>query len=149
MKTSIAAISFTRSLIAGLITGILAAIANFFFVLIYRSSTSVNAYEYIISPVFIGIGFPILLSFSGLIYFVMNRYLPKGGRWYSVFIALLTLFAILCDLLSRGTGSLLAGSKGLLFGIVTITGLVAAFLLPYLARHPKLFMTQDGIRETK
>ena len=149
MKIPIATTSFTRSVIAGLFTGILTATANFLFVLFYRSGTGVNAYEFIISPFFIFITFPILSVLTGFVYFAMNHYLPKGAMWYSIFFVLLTLLAILYDFLSPGNESLLAGSKGLLFGIATITGLMIAFLLPYLARHPKIFMMQEGIQESK
>ncbi len=149
MKTTITTNSLNRSVISGVMAGVLAAIANFFFVLIYRLGTGVNAYEYIISPVFIGFGFPILLTLVGLIYFVMNRYLPKGVMWYSILFISLTLFAVLTDFLSRVTGSILSGSKGLLLGMIIITGLMISFLIPYLARHPKIFMTKEGVRETK
>ncbi len=149
MKTTIAINSSGRPVLSGLMAGVLAAIANFFFVLIYRLGTGINAYEYIISPVFIGFGFPILLTVAGIIYFVMSRYIPKGVMWYSIFFVLLTLLAVLTDLLSQGTGSIFSGSKGLLFGMIIITGLMISFLIPYLARHPKIFMTKEGVRESK
>ncbi len=149
MKTTIATNNWSRSVLSGLMAGVLAAIANFFFVVIYRLGTGVNAYEYIISPVFIGFGFPILLTLAGLIYFVMNRYLPKGVMWYSILFVLLTLLAVLIVFLSQGTGSIFSGSKGLLFGMIIITGLMISFLIPYLARHPKIFMTKEGVRESK
>lgn len=141
--------SFTRSVLAGLFAGILTGAANFLFVLLYRSGTGVNAYEYIISPLFIFTGFPIILVLSGCIFFIMNRYLRKGAFYYSVLFVLLTLFAIFEDFFSPAKGSLLAGPKGLLFGIITITGLMIALFIPYLARHPKIFMTDEGIQDSK
>lgn len=148
MKATKSKISFVRSVMAGFFTGIIVAIINLLFVYFYRSGTGVDAYQFIISPLFIIIGFPILLTLSGILFFCLNWYLSKGDTWYSIFFVLLMLVAITLDLFSA-IGPISGGVKGLLFGIEVITGILAAFLLPYIARHPKIFMTQEEIWESK
>ena len=149
MNTPIVTNSFNRCAIASLFAGLIAAVANLLFVTIYRSSTRVNAYEEIISPVPIGIGFPIILLVAGVIYYVMSHYLPRGIVWYKVLFVSLILFAVFYDFISGNNTFHLTGAKGLLLGIEVITGLMITFLIPYLAQHPKLFMTEEGIKYSK
>jgi hypothetical protein len=148
MEAPKANISFARSLMAGFFTGIITAIINLIFVYLYRSATKVNAYEFAISPLFIIVGSPILLTLSGILFFGLSWYLPRGITWYTTFFILLTLFAIIADIFSSAIRPILGGAKGLLFGIEVITGTLAAFLLPYLAGHPKIFMTREEIQES-
>lgn len=145
MKPATNAPGFIRSLMAGFFSGIITAAANFLFVFIYRSSTGVNSYGYVISPVFMFVGFPILLALCGMLFFGFSNYLKRGRGFTILFIVLTLLAVILCMIDS----ALTIGAKGLLCGIEIITGLLIAFLLPYLANHPTLFMTREGIKESE
>jgi hypothetical protein len=40
------------------------------------------------------------------------------------------------------------GMEGFLLGITIITGLLMAFLLPYLATHAKIFMDKEELSES-
>ena len=148
MKIQSRTVTFLRSLMAGLFTGIIAGAASFLYVFIYRSAIGVEAYDMVISPLLIFLGFPILLTFMGLLFFGMKWYLRKGAALYSVLILWLTVFALGANLLAPGEISL-SGYKGLLFGIESITGIMSAFLLPYLARYSKFFITQQGLRVSR
>lgn len=149
MKIIANAYSVGRSVMAGFFTGILAAITDCVFVFFYRSGTGVSAYDYVISPLFIFVGIPILLALFGLIFFFLNRYFPKGILSYRLLFAMLTLFAIVMAVVNRGSGSLFAGFAGLLLGLELITGSMTTFLIPYLIQHPKIFMTKEGIRNSR
>jgi hypothetical protein len=128
---------------AGFFTGIIAAGVNIVFVLIYRSITASNAYNFYISPLFIFIGIPLILVLSGILLFALVRYLRKGLAWFITFFILLTIFGIMmCIFYPEGNGP--EGGKGLLIGLEVITGLAAARVLPYLAMHPGIFMTRLG-----
>lgn len=128
---------------AGLFTGIIAAIANLVFVFIYRSITDVNAYYFSISPLFIFTGIPLILTLSGILLFALVRYLRRGLTWFTIFFVLLTIFGIMISIFYPQTNRP-EGAKGLLIGLEVITGMAAARVLPYLATHPGTFMTRLG-----
>lgn len=128
---------------AGFITGIAAAIVNIIFVLIYRSLTGVNAYLFVISPVFVFIGVPVILGVLGMLLFVLARFFARGITWFTLLFILLTVLAIIISISYR-QGYLPQGAKGLLIGIEVITGLSTAIAIPYLVRHPDVFMTRLG-----
>jgi hypothetical protein len=140
MKPPSTRISFIRSVMAGLLTGIIAAVVNLVFVFIYRSLTGINAYNFYISPLFIFIGIPLILILSGILLFALVRYLRKGLTWFITFFILLTIFGIMICIFYPEP----VGGKGLLIGLEVITGLAAARVLPYLAMHPGIFMTRLG-----
>jgi hypothetical protein len=143
MKPPATRVSFVRAAMAGFLTGIAAAIVNVVFLLIYRSLTDVNAYFFVISPVFVFIGIPLILGLSGMLLFVLARYFTRGVTWYTVLFVLLTVFGIIISV-SFPRGHLPTGAKGLLIGLEVITGLSAAIAIPYLVRHPDVFMTDLG-----
>ena len=53
------------------------------------------------------------------------------------------LFIILTLIEISGLGFRMTGYKGLIGGIALITGLIAAFLVPYLSEHPGIYKEMD------
>ncbi len=139
--------SFSRSLIAGLICGIIAAVLNAAYNFYYRKATGFESGRFI-EPLIIFIAFPLLLIIAGLIFFEMVEYVKRGKLLFTVLFLVLMLVAIIVDLFTQGTQPLMSGTRGLLFGMEIITGLLIAFLLPFLATHPKIFMEEEELSES-
>ena len=139
--------SFSRSLMAGLICGIIAAVANAAYNFYYRKATGFESSGFI-EPLIIFIAFPLLLIIAGIIFFEMVEYIKRGKLLFTILFLVLMLTAIFVDLFTQGTQQLMSGTRGLLFGMEIITGLLIAFLLPFLATHPKIFMEQEELSES-
>jgi hypothetical protein len=132
--------SFSKSLLAGLLTGIVAALLNLIYTLVYRETTGFATAK-IIMPLSIFLGFPILLALAGSIYFLLKKHLAGGTSWFVFFcISFMAALLLITILDTRGDGSgLLTGLRGLCLGLEIITCLLAAFFIPYLATHPKIY----------
>jgi hypothetical protein len=132
--------SFSKSLLSGLLTGVVAAILNLVYMIIYRDITGFATAK-IIMPLSIFIGFPILLALGGCAYFLIKKHLPAGTSWF-IFFCLSLMAALLWITIldtSQDGGSLLTGLRGLCLGMEIITFLLAALMIPYLALHPKIY----------
>jgi len=132
---------FSKSLLAGLLSGIVAAAVNLVYSIIYRESTGFATAE-IIMPLSIFIGFPILLALAGSAYYLLQKHLHAGTSWFIFFsIALMValIVATMLDTKQHG-GALFSGLRGLCLGMEIITCVLAAFLIPYFARHPKIYI---------
>jgi hypothetical protein len=140
MKNSISATSFSKSLLAGLLTGILAAFLNLVYMIIYRESANF-ATDLIVMPLSIFIGFPILMVLAGAAYFLLQKHLHLGVAWFTgiCMIGLITLLIVIFRDTIMNHGALLSGARGLFLGMLIISFLLAAFLIPYLARHSKIY----------
>jgi len=140
MKTSISATGFSKSLLAGLLTGILAAFLNLLYIIVYRESTNF-AIDLIIMPLTIFIGYPILMVLAGVAYFLLQKHLHLGAIWFMgiCMIGMISLFIVSIRDTRMNHGALLSGARGLFLGMLIISFLLAAFLIPYLARHSKIY----------
>lgn len=138
--------SFSRSIIAGLICGIIAAVLNAVYNYYYRSGTGFES-EKLINPFAIFTAFPLVVVIAGIIFFEMVEFLKRGRLLFTLLFIVLTLAAILLCL--SGTGSEVSGISGLLMGMAVITGLIISFLLPFLATHPKIFMEDEELSESR
>jgi hypothetical protein len=139
--------SFSRSLIAGLVCGIIAALLNAVYDLFYRTSTGFES-DKLISPVPIFFAIPALLLIAGIIFFEMVEFIKIGRLLFTLIFLGLTIIAIVIDVSARGESGAISGKSGLLLGIVVVTGLIISFLLPFLATHPKIFMEQEEFKES-
>jgi hypothetical protein len=135
--------SFTRSLMAGFACGIVAALLNVVYAYVYRNATGFDGFV-LFTPLLIFIGFPILFVITGVILYEMIDRIKNGRLWFTVFFLLLMALAIVFDVNRQSKGS-----EGMLLGIILITGLLMAFLLPYLATHAKIFMDEEEFKETE
>ena len=134
--------SFSRSLLAGIVCGILAAILNLVFTVFYRKATDFAAYK-VVEPLLIFIAFPLLFVIAGFIFFEMVENIRKGRLYFTILSLVMMAIALVFGLrqLERGIGDLL-------FGIILITGLLVSLLLPFLATHPKIFMDSEELSES-
>jgi hypothetical protein len=140
MKTLISSPGFSKSLLAGLLVGIIAAMLNLVYMIVYRESTKFGA-DLVVMPLTIFIGLPVLMVLAGSAYFLLQRHLHSGGRWFKsiCFISMVLLLIVTIQDTPVNHGPLLTGARGLFLGMVVITFLPAAFLIPYLARHSKIY----------
>lgn len=131
---------FANSLLAGLLTGIVAAVLSLTYTIIYRDAAHYSG-GIIVMPVSIFIGFPILLAILGCAHFLVRKYLHFHRKGFALFcIAAMILFSLIIILDTReNTGLLFSGFRGLCLGLVIISSLLGAFLIPYLARHPDMY----------
>jgi hypothetical protein len=141
MKPSLKIGMFSKSLLAGFLTGIIAAALNLLFSIIYRDATGFAAAE-IIMPLSIFIGFPILLAMTGCAYYFLQKHSHSGTRWYIFFCLALMVALILTTIFDtkQNGGMLLSGLRGLCLGMEIITCILAAIFVPYFVRHPNIYV---------
>ena len=134
--------SFSRSLLAGIICGILAAILNLAYTAFYRRATDFTSFK-VVEPLLIFIAFPLLFVIAGFIFFEMVENIKKGRLYFTILSLVMMGVALVFGLrqLDKGIGDLL-------FGIILITGLLVSLLLPFLATHPKIFMDKEELSES-
>lgn len=133
--------SLSRSLLAGLVSGLVGAFLAAGYTFFYRKATDVSGYK-IVEPMLIFLVIPIIVISTGLIFFEMADNMKKGRMFFTIISLFVTLAAIVLVL------KLDKGIRELLLGIVLITGLLISFLLPFLATHPKLFMDEEELSES-
>ena len=141
MEAPIKTSSVSKSLLSGLLTGIIVAVLNFIYSIIYRESTGFATAE-IIMPFSIFIGFPILLVMAGYAFYLLQKHLITGTTLYIFFCFALMAALILTTILDtrHNGGAILSGLRGLCLGMEIITCLFAGLLIPYFARHPKIYV---------
>jgi phosphatidylserine synthase len=139
-KTIISTPTFSKSLLAGLLAGIIAALLNLTYMIVYRESTKFAA-DLIVMPLTIFIGFPILMAMAGSTYFLLQKHLHSGATWFIsiCFISMIVLLIVTIQDTRLNHGALLTGARGLFLGMVLITCCLAAFLIPYLAKHSRIY----------
>jgi hypothetical protein len=129
----------TVALFAGVFTGFILSFVNLVFDLIYRGITDYS-YSKIINALSIIIISMLLLLVAGLIYFFLVKYIKKGSLVYSALYITGTI--LLCIFLASQhyPQPYAGGFKWLLVGVTSITGIFAAFLVPYFAKHSNTFL---------
>ncbi len=140
MSSPISNASFSKSLLSGLLSGIIVALLNLIYMIVYRETTGFATAE-IIMPFSIFLAFPLFLMMGGCAYYLLQRHLPGGTGWFIFFCFALMISMISITVLDtkQNEGTLLSGLRGLCLGMEVITCIFAAFLIPYFARHPKIY----------
>ena len=133
--------SLSRSLLAGLTSGIVAAFLNAGYTYFYRRAVDFAGYK-VIEPLLIFIAFPLLFIIAGIIFFEMVENIKKGRL---IFTMLFLLSMVIEIIFAVRLGN---GIAGLLLGLILITGILLSFLLPFLATHPKIFMDKEELSES-
>jgi hypothetical protein len=129
----------SRGVLSGLLAGIVAAVANTVFVIIYRSATAF--YEFSGLDVTVIIFGSILLSITcGLLFYFLVHYLRRGMAFYRVIVCIVTVLIVLLGIIVRRSviGEVPDEFKALVVGTQVVIGCLAAFLIPYLFRHDRL-----------
>ena len=126
-------------LLIGLFVGIIDTVLLLIYNVIYRDSTGFSPADFInvSSLIFVE---NLVFVIIGAIYFLFVRSFRKGEIIYMILFLLLTIFLVWkTELVSRTADHLEnVQFRGLLLGVVIVTGISAAFLVPYLY-HSKKF----------
>ncbi|AXY73513.1 hypothetical protein D3H65_05765 [Paraflavitalea soli] len=125
---------FTRSVMAGLFTGIVAAVVCMVFNNIYRTVTYFEL-SAIINVASIIFAIPLILLVAGFGYYGLSKY-KRGTIVYWAIAILITGICLFLDSSIQRTSDahLNVEFRQLLSGIIIISGL-ASFCIPYLATH--------------
>ena len=128
--------SFYKSLMAGLFAGIVLTIANLIFNFIYRSVTGFNPSQIVnvTSIIFVSL---ILSVLAGILYYLIVPYAHKSRFMFIILFIVLTIIVtyIAFNVTRSSDVSVSTQFHGLFAGIVIITGIVDALLIPYMARN--------------
>ena len=129
----------SRSILAGLFSGLVATISNLAFTIIYRSITQFYEFNAIdITTIVFG---TILLSLAcGAMFYFFVHYLNKGIMFYRIMVVLVTIGIVILGINLRYMVQDVIPNqfRVLVIGTQVIIGGLAAFLIPYLFRHDKI-----------
>jgi uncharacterized protein YacL len=130
---------FSRSILSGLFSGIVATVSNLVFTVAYRSITQFYEFNAIdITTIVFG---TILLSLAcGVMFYFFVHYLNKGITFYRIMVLIVTIVIVYLGIELRHTiqDNIPNEFRVLVIGTQVIIGGLAAFLIPYLFRHDKL-----------
>ncbi|QEC68713.1 hypothetical protein FRZ67_15890 [Panacibacter ginsenosidivorans] len=129
----------SRSILAGLFSGIVATITNLIFTVTYRSITQFYEFNAIdITTIVFG---TILLSIAcGAMFYFFVHYLNKGIMLYRIMVVIVTIAIVITGINLRHTiqDVIPYEFRVLVIGTQVIIGGLALFLIPYLFRHDKI-----------
>jgi hypothetical protein len=135
-----------RGILAGLFTGIIASLIVIAYNVIYRGAVDLLSYD-VVMPVSIFFFFPCINLVAGGIYFLFLDHIRKGREVYIIVVLIVTaLIAFFTAFNGRHNDPALEKFRGLLLGLEVIEGCMAAFLIPFFANHPRIFLTDKDIR---
>ena len=129
----------SRSILAGLFSGLIATVSNLVFTITYRSITKFYEFNAIdITTIVFG---TILLSLAcGAMFYFFVHYLNKGIFFYRIMVLIVTATIVWLGIELRHTiqDTIPPEFRVLVIGTQVIIGGLAAFLIPYLFRHDKI-----------
>ncbi|HRP31420.1 MAG TPA: hypothetical protein PKV73_05995 [Agriterribacter sp.] len=130
---------FTKSFLTGLFVGIVITLVCLTFNLVYRTETGFMPTA-IINVASIIFGVITLFIVIGIIYYALTKAFRKGELLFIVLFSLLTIIlAWQAEGVTRSVNQVMTMQfRGLLLGVILISGIGAAFLVPYLF-HSKGF----------
>lgn len=130
----------SKSILSGVATGIIAAIANLLYNFIYRNITNFSM-SWIINVSSIIFGSFILCVLAGLLFYFIVPYLKKKRNIYTILFLIITVAVILLGLnIHRSDNPQLSEQfRGLYFGVVIILGICCTLLIPWFASHKNSF----------
>jgi hypothetical protein len=136
METDINNGPFYKSLMGGLFAGIVITVVNLGYNFLYRDLTSFNPSYFVnvTSIIFISIVFSVL---AGIMYYLIVPYAKKSNVLFIfIFIVLTALLTYVAFTVHRSVDLKVSTQfQGLFAGLVLITGLIDAFLIPYMVEH--------------
>jgi len=136
METDLRERALYRSLMSGLFAGIVITIANLAYNFLYRDLTSFNPSFFVNVTTIIFIS--LLLSVvAGILYYLIVAYAEKSKILYILLLVVLTAVVTYVAFTVHRSVDIKVSTQfhGLFAGIVLITGLIDAFLIPYMAEH--------------
>jgi uncharacterized membrane protein len=130
-----------KGLLGGLFVGIAATVLNLLFDLVYRKMTGYEFAQYVNINSIIFFTIPTLIA-AGIAYSVLVEYVKKGAMIYVIGCIVITVifaFVPLGPSMLPTNQPMPTSARGLTLGIEIITGVLAAFALPYFAEHEKIW----------
>ena len=128
----------SRSILAGLFSGLVATVSNLAFTIIYRSITQFYEFNAIdITTIVFG---TLLLSLAcGAMFYFFVHYLNRGIMFYRIMVVIVTVGIVIIGINLRHMVQEVIPNefRVLVIGTQVIIGGLAAFLIPYLFRHDK------------
>jgi len=130
---------FSRGILSGLFSGLVACVANALFVLVYRAMTSFYEFNGVDVTVIV-FGSIMQLLVCGWLFYIFVHYLRKGISFYRLVVIFITVLIFFLGLIIRRSvmGSSPDEFKIMVVGTQVIIGSLAAFFIPYLFRHDSL-----------
>ncbi len=131
----------SKSVLAGLATGIIATVLNLIYNFICRGITKLSLSFSVINVSTIIFATVLLCIIAGLVYYFIVLYLKKSIKIYVGLFVVITVIGILLGMTYHRSTDLNISRQfeGLYLGMVIITGLCGAFFIPWLARHKNVF----------
>lgn len=130
---------FSRSILGGLFTGLIAAVANMAFVIIYKSI--VRYQELYPVDVTILIFGSVLLSLAcGIIFYLFVYYFKRGITFYRISVVVVTILISYVGITLRQTVEDVVPLefRVIVIGTQVVIGGLATFLIPYIFRHDNI-----------
>lgn len=130
--------SFSRALLTSVFVGFVAAIICLFFNIVYREQTGLVPTEIInVSTLIFGVN--LYFFITGMIYAGLRGASAKGDLIYIVLFILITIFfAWKAEGVSRTHDhDVTVKFRGLLLGVILISGIGVSFVVPYLFHNKK------------
>lgn len=130
---------FPKALLAGTLTGLAATVTNIIYDVVFRSITNYvpDGWFNFFSITFASV---LVLTLTGMFFYLFAK--NSSFKTYDVAITIIAIAAICITVFlhaDKGQG-LFYGNHGLVAGFVALSCILAITLLPYLFRHPKLFL---------
>lgn len=130
----------SKTLLTGVFAGIVATLINLVYDYFYRDFVKFYPSEFInvSSIIFTTM---LLFTLAGIIYFLLSKFIKHGHIVYIVIFCVLTIISFVAGMhVNRASDpSINQAFRGLLLGTVAVTGLLVAFLIPYLTKHDTLY----------
>lgn len=131
--------AFSKALLSGALTGIVAAVINIVYDVIFRSITRyMPAEEFNFFS--ITLASMIVLTLLGIMFFLFIRYLNASAFTVALIIIIIACICLTAFLHADKTEPPLYGNHGLIAGFTLLSGLLALILLPYFYKHPKIYI---------
>jgi len=130
---------FSRALLAGALTGLVATVVNLIYNLVFRSITRFMPDEEF-NFFSITLASMIVLVLIGILFFVFLKYINSTAFFILLVILIIGCICITAFSHMNAGESAFYGDHGLVAGFILLSGILALTLLPYLYLHPKLFI---------
>ncbi len=132
---------FSRTLLTGVFTGIIATCVNLVYNFIYRGIEGFYPSEIInvSSIIFVTM---LILVIAAIAYFALTHFVKQGNLIYIVVFGVLTLLCLYVSLhVNRSNNAVETEQfRGLLLGTVALTGIMSVVLVPYLSKHSESYI---------
>ena len=129
----------SKSVLSGLFTGITATTLSLIFNAYFRrmNNFSLSAIINVSTIIFILI---LVVTISGFIFYLFHHYLKKGTLIFKLGSIVFTLLLIAGAMhIQRSSDPIISkGFRELLLGIICITGVCTAFIIPFMFKHDYL-----------